>query len=418
MAGLVHCAEGHELQAVVDPRAREIAAGEMDQVEGPLVAEAPDRVQGRGLDRTRRQKQPHVEGRAIDGDVARRLGDAGPAERRRGRDHGLHGVDRELADRHRQREQPVRRQQAEQRAERLDRQHGAVGLRLREEFARHVDDVEGGVARERGQRQRARVEHTPAARHFQRPDRPQAGDQRATQHRVRLDHLDGRGAGAQRLVDPEAAGGAEQQGACAGPQPVGQRIERGAEVGGVGLALARQGGDAVAVEIETEGTRQSLHAQPAGIVGEVAVEALDEAVDQEIVALRRADLGQHLAAARVERREDVLELVHPGLVQQHEARLARQEDGEGEEAEPAARCMGPSLEPGRERQRRQEAGDEVERRHHEHQRQHPHGAEPGAGQIGGIDAADLRGVEDEDERDVEADQEEEGEQRRVALRRC
>jgi hypothetical protein len=50
---LVHCLEGHELQAVVDPRAREIAAGEMDQVEGPLVAEAPDRVQGRGLDRTR-----------------------------------------------------------------------------------------------------------------------------------------------------------------------------------------------------------------------------------------------------------------------------------------------------------------------------------------------------------------------------
>ena len=163
----------------------------------------------------------------------------------------------------------------------------------------------------------------------------------------------------QRLVDPEAAGGAEQQGACAGPQPVGQRIERGGEVGGVGLALARQGGDAVAVEVEAEGTRQSLHAQPAGIVGEVAVEAFDEAVDQEILALRRADLGQHLATARVERREDVLELVHPGLVQQHEARLARQEDDEGEKAEPAARGMGPSLEPGRERQYRQEAGDEV-----------------------------------------------------------
>ena len=251
--------------------------------------------------------------------------------------------------------------------------------------------------------------------HFQRPDRPQTGDQRAAQHRVGLDHLDGRGAGAQRLVDPKAAGGAEQQGACAGPQPVGQRIERGGEVGGVGLALARQGGDTVAVEVETEGTRQSLHAQPAGIVGEVAVEALDEAVDQEIVALRRADLGQHLATARVERREDVLELVHPGLVQQHEARLARQEDGEDEEAEPAARGMGPSLEPGRERQRRQEAGDELERRRHEHQRQHRHGAKPGAGQVGGIDAADLRGVEDEDERDIEADQEEEGEQRRVAL---
>jgi hypothetical protein len=74
-------------------------------------------------------------------------------------------------------------------------------------------------------------------------------------------------------------------------------------------------------------------------------------------------------------------------------------------------CGWPGLEPGREAERRQEAGHEIECRYGEHQRQHRHGAEPGAGEVGGIDAADLAGVENKDERDVEADQEEEGEQR-------
>ena len=187
----------------------------------------------------------------------------------------------------------------------------------------------------------------------------------------------------------------------------GKRVQRGPGVADIHRPRPRQRGDAVAVAIQAETARRAGQPEHGGVVGDVGVHPLGEVVEQHVVAARRQAFGQHLRARRVQRGIDRLEVVEPCLVVAQQQRLGRdQRQQRGEHGGPA---------PARherhgQHQRRQQRGDQEERRHHEHQRQHQGGAGAGAGQVEGVDQAGAPRVQHEAQADEQPGQGEERQQ--------
>ena len=387
----------------------------------------------------------------------------------RGRHHAQR-IDREVADRDRDRHQSTRRQGTQVAGDRLDAEGGGIGVGGVQEVGGDVDHVpadavilefrsrcprgcrappplEGGgwgeglvggrhrptppptlgplrgpspqgegedLARSaarpcRGNRTGIRQSHARIAAPRRR--RPQALLQCSVQQRLRFQHAHLRRTERQQFGDAEPARSARQQHPRVRHQRIGQRIQCGSRIPRDRSGRLRQGRDAVAVAIQAEAARRALDAQQAGVVGDVGVHPLGEVVEQAVVATGRVHLGQSARARRLQWCVDRLELVHRGLVVQHQQCLAgQQRQSRGGGAAPAEprwqeQCAG--------RQRHQQQRHQEERVHREHRRQHQRRARARAGQVVAVNHADARCVQHEAQADEQSGEEEERQQRRI-----
>ena len=206
-----------------------------------------------------------------------------------------------------------------------------VGLRGIEEVRRQVDDVVAAAVANRG--------HGPFARQADATDRSPTratGPGRVASARSST----GSGSSTWRCAAPSARICAIRKPPEAPAsstlrmrdQPVWQRVQRGGGVADIERARLRQGGDAVAVAIQAKGLRRPGHAQHAGIVGDVGIDALGEVVQQQCnrraVTARCAD---HVCIWRVQRRVDRLEVVEfcPIVEQQQRLGAEQRDSGRG-----------------------------------------------------------------------------------------
>ena len=354
------------------------------------------------------QQDARAPGGAIDHGMRRRIGDAGGQQRRpRGRQHAQR-VDREVADRDRDGHDAAGRQRAQVGGERLHGERGGVGLGGVEEVGRQVDDVvTAAVAHRRDRalaRQRDALVVAPGGR------RPEAVLQRAQQHRLGLQHAHMRGAerqqsrrcGSRPRRRPAARSRAGSADTAARPAP--RRRSRRRARPGFGSAAMR-----LPSRYRPKRLRRARHAQHAGVVGDVGVDALGEVVEQQVVAARRQHARDHARVGRVQRRVDRLEVVElrPGC---RAAAAPRRRAARWPPPPAPAQRQRPATKQALAASGTSSSGTRKNACTDEHRRQHQRRAGAGAGQVVAIDLADAVGVQHEAQADEHAGEEEERQQ--------
>ena len=200
-----------------------VDAGIPGHVERAVVAELARGGDARGGPAVARQQDADVPGRAVDDDMRRRIGDAGRQQRGAGGGQHAQRIDREVADRDRDRHHPARRQAGAGSPRSPPAEGGGVGLGRVQEIGRQVDHVVAAAAGV-GERTGAATRTLGGASSGDTGPRP----------RRRIRNSSGSGSSTRTSAAPrrsslggaEAAGRARQQHARMRDQLVRQRVQR------------------------------------------------------------------------------------------------------------------------------------------------------------------------------------------------
>ena len=250
-------------------------------------------------------------------------GSSMPGDSKRGAHRRQHPqrINREIADRHRDRHDAVRRQHMQIGTDRLLGKGGGIGLRRIEEIRRQVDHI---IDRPPGIGERPApgmdIRRTAERRHRARARRAQCAHSSGSGSSTRIcdgtqtQHL-GRAkpAGSARQQDPRHAGSACT---AAHPAPPPRNPTRSAAVS----ATRRSG-----CHRDTARSCAAAPPRPAcPALLEISVSTpLSEVVEQRIIAARRVHRRDNLRIRRVKRRIDRLEIIVCRLVIQQQHRFCR-----------------------------------------------------------------------------------------------